>query len=111
MMAIMFIFFFSSRRRHTRCGRDWSSDVCSSDLEKLETERKIQEANERERKQAEELRTKVESILDVVNAASRGDLTRDVPVKGSDAVGQMGEGLGKFFTNLRSNVGNISQTA
>src|ERR1041385_4648634 len=28
---IMF-FFFSSRRRHTRCSRDWSSDVCSSDL-------------------------------------------------------------------------------
>src|SRR5208282_6935655 len=26
-------FFFSSRRRHTRCYRDWSSDVCSSDLE------------------------------------------------------------------------------
>src|SRR3989442_2246434 len=25
-------FFFTSRRRHTRCGRDWSSDVCSSDL-------------------------------------------------------------------------------
>src|SRR6266542_5015004 len=30
-------FFFSSRRRHTRCYRDWSSDVCSSDL--LSTER------------------------------------------------------------------------
>src|SRR2546429_2407283 len=28
-----FYFFFSSRRRHTRCSRDWSSDVCSSDLE------------------------------------------------------------------------------
>src|SRR3989449_4471481 len=27
-----FVFFFSSRRRHTRCSRDWSSDVCSSDL-------------------------------------------------------------------------------
>src|SRR5437868_9671814 len=26
------IFFFSSRRRHTRSKRDWSSDVCSSDL-------------------------------------------------------------------------------
>src|SRR5438445_10775398 len=26
-------FFFSSRRRHTRYWRDWSSDVCSSDLE------------------------------------------------------------------------------
>src|SRR6266542_2712825 len=30
--ALMSHFFFSSRRRHTRCYRDWSSDVCSSDL-------------------------------------------------------------------------------
>src|SRR5207245_8430177 len=29
---ILVLFFFSSRRRHTRCYRDWSSDVCSSDL-------------------------------------------------------------------------------
>src|SRR5438067_3567532 len=28
----LYIFFFSSRRRHTRSKRDWSSDVCSSDL-------------------------------------------------------------------------------
>src|SRR5438445_10373779 len=28
----LFFFFFSSRRRHTRYWRDWSSDVCSSDL-------------------------------------------------------------------------------
>src|SRR3989442_6551016 len=32
MVVIGFVFFFSSRRRHTRCGRDWNSDVCSSDL-------------------------------------------------------------------------------
>src|SRR5256884_1417784 len=31
-MTFECIFFFSSRRRHTRCSRDWSSDVCSSDL-------------------------------------------------------------------------------
>src|SRR6266550_5794789 len=30
-----FFFFFSSRRRHTRCSRDWSSDVCSSDLQRM----------------------------------------------------------------------------
>src|SRR5699024_11346400 len=29
------VFFFSSRRRHTRSKRDWSSDVCSSDLIKI----------------------------------------------------------------------------
>src|SRR2546429_4232949 len=38
-------FFFSSRRRHTRCSRDWSSDVCSSDLSlgdlSLSSERKL----------------------------------------------------------------------
>src|SRR6266513_5260737 len=30
--GVEFLFFFSSRRRHTRSKRDWSSDVCSSDL-------------------------------------------------------------------------------
>src|SRR6266496_4020938 len=30
--CFIFFFFFSSRRRHTRSLRDWSSDVCSSDL-------------------------------------------------------------------------------
>src|SRR6266702_6704918 len=33
-MSLAFFFFFSSRRRHTRWPRDWSSDVCSSDLDK-----------------------------------------------------------------------------
>src|SRR5690625_6269996 len=32
MMYLALFFFFSSRRRHTRWPRDWSSDVCSSDL-------------------------------------------------------------------------------
>src|SRR3712207_7660648 len=32
VLVIIFFFFFSSRRRHTRYWRDWSSDVCSSDL-------------------------------------------------------------------------------
>src|SRR2546429_2563534 len=31
-VSLIVVFFFSSRRRHTRCSRDWSSDVCSSDL-------------------------------------------------------------------------------
>src|SRR3712207_7549530 len=34
MEYMLFIFFFSSRRRHTRYWRDWSSDVCSSDLDR-----------------------------------------------------------------------------
>src|SRR2546422_4588084 len=38
-----FCFFFSSRRRHTRCSRDWSSDVCSSDLPIADNLREIAE--------------------------------------------------------------------
>src|SRR5947209_20437807 len=36
MYYLYFFFFFSSRRRHTRYWRDWSSDVCSSDLSRVE---------------------------------------------------------------------------
>src|SRR5256885_9110939 len=33
-MILFYFFFFSSRRRHTRLQGDWSSDVCSSDLDR-----------------------------------------------------------------------------
>src|SRR5207249_8453121 len=39
VVAVMVVyFFFSSRRRHTRSKRDWSSDVCSSDLSRAPVE-------------------------------------------------------------------------
>src|SRR5690606_31335792 len=38
---LFFCFFFSSRRRHTRFSRDWSSDVCSSDLPLYELDRQV----------------------------------------------------------------------
>jgi methyl-accepting chemotaxis protein len=79
--------------------------------EKLASERKVQESAERERQQAEDLRGKVESILEVVNAAADGDLTRDVTVSGADSIGQLGEGLARFFGTLRKNVTNIARTA
>src|SRR3712207_8328782 len=41
---MVFVFFFSSRRRHTRYWRDWSSDVCSSDLGYLEDFMRVQES-------------------------------------------------------------------
>src|SRR5439155_19119074 len=38
-----YFFFFSSRRRHTRWPRDWSSDVCSSDLAAARPVRDVEE--------------------------------------------------------------------
>ena len=58
-----------------------------------------------------DLRAKVDAMLDVVNAAARGDLTREMTVSGSDAAGQMGEALGRFFGELRQSISGISQNA
>jgi len=66
---------------------------------------------ERERAQAEELRDKVNGLLGVVEAAQRGDLTGAVTVRGSDAIGRMGEGLEAFLNDLRGRVGSIAEFA
>src|SRR6266496_2594655 len=42
-------FFFSSRRRHTRSLRDWSSDVCSSDLARVRDDELLHHRRERQR--------------------------------------------------------------
>ena len=79
--------------------------------EKLAQERQIKEAAEREAVAAEDLRTKVGSILEVVEAASQGDLTREVTVRGTDAIGQMGESFARFLSKLRESIGSIGESA
>jgi len=60
---------------------------------------------------AEDLKNKVTSILGVVNAASNGDLTQSITVSGSDPIGQMGEGLERFFGDLRGSMSSIAENA
>ena len=67
--------------------------------------------NEDDKTQALELQAKVDSILEVVTAAASGDLTRDVTVSGTDAVGQMGQALQTFFTELRGSITAIGLNA
>jgi len=79
--------------------------------ERLALERQSQEAVDREIQEAEELRTKVDSMLEVINAAADGDLTNDITVQGADTIGQMGEGLRRFFNDLRDNISVLSKNA
>jgi methyl-accepting chemotaxis protein len=58
-----------------------------------------------------DLQQKVDAMLAVVNAASQGDLTRELTVSGTDAAGQMGEALARFFTDLRKSVAGIAHNA
>ncbi len=68
-------------------------------------------AQEREQKDAEELKLKVDSMLTVVMAASQGDLTQEITVSGESAIGQMGVGLKTFFDGLRRDMGDIGKNA
>jgi methyl-accepting chemotaxis protein len=78
--------------------------------ERVEDEaRRQREQSNLERKQADEIQRKVDKILRVVEAASVGDLTGQVGVEGSDAIGQVGIGLQRFLNNLRNSVKEISE--
>ncbi|HTO72358.1 MAG TPA: methyl-accepting chemotaxis protein, partial [Gemmatimonadales bacterium] len=78
---------------------------------RVATEREVAESRERELRQAEELREKVARILAVVNHAAQGDLTREIPVTGDDAIGQVGESLTGFFADLRRSIARIAENA
>jgi methyl-accepting chemotaxis protein len=79
--------------------------------EKLAQEHEIAQAHERELEQAQLLQNKVDTLLGVVKAAAAGDLSQRVPVKGKDAIGQMGEGLEQLLEALRASLGGIHHHA
>lgn len=75
---------------------------------RLAADRTIQETRDREQREAAELRARVDTILAAVHAAASGNLTHDIPVLGSDAIGQLGVELGRFFRDLRQSIGKIA---
>jgi methyl-accepting chemotaxis protein len=58
-----------------------------------------------------EVITRVKDLLTAVNAATAGDLTQEITVKGADPMGQVGEGLTRFFASLRKMINGIGQNA
>src|SRR2546426_3064401 len=68
-MFVFFFFFFSSRRRHTRLQGDWSSDVCSSDLDRWwrpgghDTEVNVERGPNGRRQQAEQIRAASATVI------------------------------------------------
>ncbi|HSB53384.1 MAG TPA: methyl-accepting chemotaxis protein, partial [Gemmatimonadales bacterium] len=79
--------------------------------ERLALEQSANDAREREKREAEELRRKVDLILETVHAAASGDLTRPVTVSGSDAIGRLGTELARFLEDLRQSIGGIARHA
>jgi methyl-accepting chemotaxis protein WspA len=69
----------------------------------------IEDSQAKELSATNELRAKVDALLDVVSRAARGDLTGTVTVRGEDAIGRLGEGLATMFGNLRSLLNNVQR--
>ncbi|MCW2857733.1 MAG: trg [Marmoricola sp.] len=78
--------------------------LVSQAVERLDKETATREA-------AAELASKVDLVLEVVRAAGQGDLTREIPVDGDDAIGQLAAGLGSLLETLRASMTNIGTTA
>jgi len=69
--------------------------------DRLSSEARQKELQDRERENQEELKKKVDQILAVVNAAADGDLTAEVQISGTDAVGELAAGLRRMMADLR----------
>lgn len=69
----------------------------------------IEDSQAKELATTNELRAKVDALLDVVSKAARGDLTGTVTISGGDAIGRLGEGLATMFGNLRSLLNNVQR--
>jgi methyl-accepting chemotaxis protein len=69
------------------------------------------QAQERERAQGQELRTKVDRLVAIVSAAAQGDLTQEIPFRGSDAIGQLADALARLVSELRKNIAAIADNA
>ncbi len=90
-----------------------------ANMEKVKAESAMKQASE-EKRRAEELaqeqekaskilQEKVDQILLVVKAAEKGDLTKEIKVSGSDAIGQLGLGLQSFFKQLSHDFSRIQE--
>lgn len=93
-------------------GRTYKVVKYASDIsEQIRLEHAQKAAEERDRQAQEELRRKVDQILSVVNEAAQGNLTAEVTVSGTDAVGELANGLKKMIGDLRDVITQVVEGA
>jgi methyl-accepting chemotaxis protein len=93
-------------------GKPYKVVKYASDItEQIRMQQAQEEQEKRDREAQAELRRKVDEILVVVNAASKGDLTKPLTVDGNDAVGELANGLRKMTTDLRGVITQVIEGA
>lgn len=77
---------------------------------RLKLEQKTKEMMDNAQKHEAELKEKVEALLNTVEAAAEGDLTKPVTVRGDDAIGQLAAGLERMIGGLRDVITRIGDS-
>src|SRR5437899_10889116 len=95
-MSVWFVFFFSSRRRHTRCLSDWSSDVCSSDLS--QTAKQLEKELETQRRKG--------ALSQIDELAGRVQVVKGIKVIAAEVRNVDREGLRQLVDSLRQKLGS-----
>lgn len=78
---------------------------------KHQAEQQAAELAERERRQAEALRRKVDGLLEVVTAAAQGDLTRSIHVEGDGPIDELAAALAQMLTHLTALIVQVTERA
>ncbi len=93
-------------------GKPYKVVKYASDITEQVRMEEEQKANvERDRLAAEDLRCKVDELLNVVNAAASGDLTKDASFTGEDAMGKLADGFRRMMKDLRQIIGQVVEGA
>jgi methyl-accepting chemotaxis protein len=85
--------------------------VADALLEVSAEKKKAEELAEKERLASIELQRKVDQILKVVNAAKNGDLTQEIYISGSDAIGELAHGINSLFVELSRDFYSVDEMA
>ena len=109
----------ADERRQAEADKIRQAEQADRERQQREVEQKRQEeemARERERAEADrrvgdELRRKVNYLLETVAAAAQGDLTRKVAVEGNDAVDELAAGIGRMLSDLANIIGQVMESA
>jgi methyl-accepting chemotaxis protein len=95
------------------------AEEAEKERQRVEAERKQQQEeaareharSEAEHQAAEELRRKVDHLLEVVNSAARGDLTRQILISGDEPVDELAAGIKKMLQDLSSVISQVTESA
>jgi len=106
-------------RRQAEAEQRRQTEEASRERQRMEEERQQAEQQaEQERRQAETdrqnaeiLRRKVDNLLEVVDAAAEGDLTRTVEVEGDEPVDELAAGIGRMIRDLSGIIGEVRESA